>query len=272
MRRLRALLPLALAGMLLAETVGERELRLAEERLAKLEKLVAEGAVPRHDFEMAKNDLEDARDTAFLQSTLYGEDLSGAQAEMMLEVIERRIARRQEAVDRQKELIAAGGAPQVSLTDSLAKLDYAKRERDFAESRLRTIREIAVMERASVASASTSERGLVPGGPIAERFDGKGVFSSADVRKAEQAFMRQFGKLLPVSAIGETALHRSLGFDHRGRVDVALHPDDPEGLWLRGYLMEQGIPFYAFRGSLQGKATGAHIHIGPASGHYTSGT
>ena len=95
---------------------------------------------------------------------------------------------------------------------------------------------------------------------------------AADVRKAEQAFMRQFGKLLPVSAIGETALHRSLGFDHRGRVDVALHPDDPEGLWLRGYLMEQGIPFYAFRGSLQGKATGAHIHIGPASGHYTSGT
>ena len=49
---------------------------------------------------------------------------------------------------------------------------------------------------------------------------------------------RQFGKSLPVSAKGDTALHRSLGFDHRGRVDIALNPDQTEGSWLRSLSAE----------------------------------
>jgi hypothetical protein len=81
----------------------------------------------------------------------------------------------------------------------------------------------------------------------------------------EVAFARHFGKPLPVSAIGETAVHRALGFDHRGRVDVAIYPDLPEGIWLREYLTENRIPYFAFRQAVPGKATGAHIHIGPMS-------
>jgi hypothetical protein len=81
----------------------------------------------------------------------------------------------------------------------------------------------------------------------------------------EAAFRRHFGKPMPVSARGETAVHKAMGFDHRGRVDVALQPDGAEGSWLRQYLIEQGIPFYAFRQAIPGKATGAHIHIGPSS-------
>jgi hypothetical protein len=70
---------------------------------------------------------------------------------------------------------------------------------------------------------------------------------------------------MPVSADGETATHRALGFDHRGRVDVAVNPDQPEGVWLMGYLQKNRIPYFAFRMAVQGKATGAHIHIGPQS-------
>src|SRR5438445_93183 len=81
----------------------------------------------------------------------------------------------------------------------------------------------------------------------------------------ELDFEKQFGKPLPVSAMGETAVHRSLGFDHRGRVDVAIHPDQPEGRWLLEYLVEKHIPYFAFRQAVPGKATGAHIHLGPLS-------
>jgi hypothetical protein len=85
------------------------------------------------------------------------------------------------------------------------------------------------------------------------------------------AFEKHFGKPLPVSALGETAVHRALGFDHRGRVDVALHPDLPEGIWLREFLRENHIPFFAFRQAVPGRATGAHIHIGPMSTHFKLG-
>ena len=87
----------------------------------------------------------------------------------------------------------------------------------------------------------------------------------------ESAFEREFGKPLPVSAMGETAVHRALGFDHRGRVDVAVYPDTPEGIWLRNYLTTNHIPYFAFRHAVPGKATGAHIHLGPMSTHLNLG-
>jgi hypothetical protein len=71
--------------------------------------------------------------------------------------------------------------------------------------------------------------------------------------------------------MGETAVHRSLGFDHRGRVDVAINPDQPEGHWLLEYLVDKHIPYFAFRHAVTGKATGAHIHIGPMSTRFKLG-
>src|SRR2546425_12975607 len=100
---------------------------------------------------------------------------------------------------------------------------------------------------------------------VAERFDGNGKFTSGDFAKVNRAFERAFSKDLPVSANGKTAVHRALGFDHDGRVDVAISPDQPEGVWLRKYLAANHIPYFAFRAALPGKATGPHIHIGPMS-------
>ena len=68
-----------------------------------------------------------------------------------------------------------------------------------------------------------------------------------------------------------TAVHRSLGFDHTGRVDVELHPALPEGRWLLEYLTGHRIPYFAFRHAVPGKATGAHIHIGPMSTRLAKG-
>ena len=48
-------------------------------------------------------------------------------------------------------------------------------------------------------------------------------------------------------------------------MDVAVNPNEPAGIWLRHYLEAKGVPYYAFLRAIPGKATGAHIHIGPGS-------
>ena len=56
-----------------------------------------------------------------------------------------------------------------------------------------------------------------------------------------------------------------MGFDHRNAIDVALHPDSPEGRALIKHLRGSGIPFVAFKNAVPGSATGPHIHIGKPS-------
>ena len=78
-------------------------------------------------------------------------------------------------------------------------------------------------------------------------------------------FVKKFGRALPTSAVGQSATHDALGYDHRNAVDVALRPDSVEGQALISYLQSQGIPFLAFRAAVPGVATGPHIHIGNPS-------
>ncbi|MDQ1638241.1 MAG: hypothetical protein QOF62_1580 [Pyrinomonadaceae bacterium] len=78
-------------------------------------------------------------------------------------------------------------------------------------------------------------------------------------------FLSKFGRALPTSAIGQSATHNALNYDHRNAVDVALSPNSVEGQTLISYLQSQGIPFLAFRAAVPGVATGAHIHIGNPS-------
>lgn len=90
-------------------------------------------------------------------------------------------------------------------------------------------------------------------------------WSIAEVGKIERFFSARFGRALPVSALGQTAVHDRMGFDHRNAVDVAVHPDSEEGQALIAYLRRQGVPFIGFRGPVRRAATGAHIHIGEES-------
>jgi hypothetical protein len=147
----------------------------------------------------------------------------------------------------------------------LEELDRARKESDLAESRASLVRELTEMAKAeeSLATKLAEEPAEAP--KIADRYDGDGIFTAGTLARVEMAFAAHFGKPLPVSAMGETAVHRALGFDHRGRVDVAVHPDQPEGVWLREFLTENRIPYFAFRQAVPGKATGAHVHIGPMS-------
>jgi hypothetical protein len=81
----------------------------------------------------------------------------------------------------------------------------------------------------------------------------------------DRFFLVRFARALPVSARGQTPVHDRLGLDHRRALDVALHPDSPEGRVLIEYLQRRHIPFLAFRGAVPGASTGAHVHVGRAS-------
>src|SRR5499433_1444264 len=98
------------------------------------------------------------------------------------------------------------------------------------------------------------------------RFAGLTEWSlAADTPKLELFFRNRYGRALPISAFGQTALHDRMGFDHRNALDVALHPDSPEGRALMAYLRANGIPFIAAWGIVPGQTSGAHIHVGQPS-------
>ncbi|MCA1816498.1 MAG: hypothetical protein LC746_08860 [Acidobacteria bacterium] len=98
------------------------------------------------------------------------------------------------------------------------------------------------------------------------RYSGTGSWSlSAGAGRVMSFFQQSFGHQLPVSAFGQTAVHNSLGFDHRNAMDVAVNPASREGQALISYLQANGIPFFAFYVAIPGSATGPHIHVGMPS-------
>jgi hypothetical protein len=271
MRFAKGLVLVVCAGALQAQAPGDApaaadpEIIRAQANVERVRALVEAGVAPRVQLDKAEDDLADRQDTGLLRKSLVTRDLTEAQADEMVAASNRRFERRKKAYEEARKLVDAKVAPQLSLGTLLLDLDLARKEYDLAESRARLIREIADMARAEEAMENQLSESAAAAAGVADRFDGDGVFTPAIFSQIDSAFQARFGKPLPVSAMGETEVHRALGFDHRGRVDVAIHPDTPEGIWLRQYLTTKGIPYFAFRQAVPGKATGAHIHLGPMS-------
>jgi hypothetical protein len=243
----------------------------AKAGIEKLRELVDAGAAPRAELEQAEEALADAEDFAYLRKTLYGTELTEDQLDAMVAAAARRLDRRKRAAERAQKLVDMGVASTASMGTFYEAQDWARKEYDLAESRAQSVREISRMAAVEQTLQHNLEESPETAHQMAERFDGSGAFNEDDFRKIERAFELHFAKPLPISAMGDTAVHRSMGFDHRGRVDVKLNPDQPEGKWLREYLEANRIPFFAFWQAVPGKATGAHIHIGPMSARLAHG-
>ena len=260
-------------GFALAAQSGEDSLVLqARAELNRVQSLVESGALPKVQLQHAQEALADAEDDAVLRRSVSQQDLTEAQADELIAAAGRQLERRKKAFDDAEKLVRAELAPAVSLDTLLRDLNFARRRCDLAEERGKLARELARQAEAEEAAWRSGWPRSRPKLPrTSDRFDGDGIFTPEIFHKVEAAFTAHFGKPLPVSAMGETAVHRAMGFDHRGRVDVALHPDSPEGEWLLRFLAQSRIPYFAFRQAVPGKATGAHIHLGPISTRLDSG-
>jgi hypothetical protein len=242
-----------------AQTPVDGSVAVAQAELARVRSLVETGMLPRASLEKAQDALADAQDGVLLRRlSATVTDLDVEQADETVAASKRRVERRQKALDEATPLVNDGVAPPGSLLPLANDLEQEKRVAALVEEHAQAIHQIAEMARAEEAELGRVRTGESP--PMYPNY-----------AKVAEAYRLRFGKSMPVSAMGETAVHRSMGFDHRGRVDIALNPDQPEGVWLMEYLKQNHIPFIAFRGPVAGKATGAHIHIGPASTRLASG-
>ena len=197
------------------------------------------------------------RDT--LRRTLLSEDLELSEIRTMLDAatgLERIVRERFEIALMQVE---AGVIPANQLREARDALDVAKRQAELAESRANLVRQMDRMERAQ------SYREELEGGEPTFRFYGFDEYQQELLVEIGDMYRQAFGRDPPVSAEGDTDFHRSMGLDHTGRIDVAVHPDSDEGMFLSYMLETLGIPYIAYRIAVPGRSTGPHIHVGPPS-------
>jgi hypothetical protein len=141
------------------------------------------------------------------------------------------------------------------------RLHVARRQLEEAEGVLVEARALSRLAALPPPASPGEERAT----PEVGEYRGTGPWSLGQIASLERFFADRFGRPLPVSALGQTATHDRLGFDHRDAVDVALHPDSREGRALLDHLRSRGFPFLAFRGPRPGASTGAHVHVGSPS-------
>lgn len=241
---------LAWAGLGLAADAAQ-----SDAELDRVRALVEAGALPRRAVPEAELTLEKSRLTVTLRKAQSKRDLTEGELPAMLEAATRLrdLAREQLALTRSR--VEAGALPVQRLQIDKDAADSADKQYELAQTRARLVRELAAMAHAESRLDELEDEDLA--------FESAGnPFGDDDIAAVNEAFYEAFGISLPVSADGYTALHESLGFDHTGRLDVAVHPDDPEGQFLIELLQTWSIPFIAFRSAVPGQSTGPHVHIG----------
>lgn len=265
------LLCLAAQDAIHAQTPSMAETDRAAKEVQRLSQLYEKGAVSRNRLNEAKAMVDDAKDDAILRRTLYGivkiEDLTPEQISEMLDAAKRRLDRMEPRIAAKQKLIDAGVMARNEVKADLEERDLRRGTLELAESRAKTFELLLDSIRVEEEAVARAEEARKEAERLrtVERYDGRGVFRMAMLTQIERAYEKKFGLALPISAMGNTELHRTMGFDHTDRVDVALAPDSPEGQWLREYLEANHVPYFAFRSFMPGQATGAHIHIGPPS-------
>ena len=197
-----------------------------------------------------------------------------ASLERVLAVYERELARHQEMAELRQDLYERGVLSRREFEES--RKAYAEAQRNVDDTRRaisdtdRMLLEAHIAE--SLARMTPLSRGRYEESPGLVRFGGTVAWSLGQgTRGIKRFFQARFGRSLPISAYGQTPLHDRMGFDHRNALDVAVHPDSPEGRALMEHLRAQGIPFISAWGPIPGAASGAHVHIGQPSPRLTAG-
>jgi multidrug resistance efflux pump len=248
----------------LAGQISNAPFQRAQENVERIRTLVKQGTLPQAALDEAEAKLADAQDEATLSDTLYSpihaQDMTLGEEDEMVAAAARRLERAEERLEARQKLLDMGIISQMEMAGARNEVTERRLVLELAQNRVKVIEELRQM-------AASEQRIEIPTmGNSLIRYDGRVDFKLADLPGIERDFKAQFHRDLPVSALGQTALHSSMGLDHRNKVDVALNPEGLEGLWLRRYLERLQVSYLAFRTAVSGAATAAHIHIGSGSG------
>jgi hypothetical protein len=191
---------------------------------------------------------------------------------------ERDVRRAEDKLGKVKELYAEGLVSRRDVEDSERAVDDARAK--VAQAQQQMLAADAQIAEALVESQALEQMAQAPPLPAGKlvrttsyiRYSGRGAWSLSNAWKVQGFFLEKFGRQLPVSAFGQSAVHDRWGLDHRNAMDVPLNPDGVAGQALIEFLRSNGIPFSAFRHAIPGSATGPHIHIGPASHRFRPST
>ncbi len=241
----------------------------AQQNVDRIRGLVQQGVLPANDFLKAQDDLNDALDNSILRYGAFNQNLLPEQADQMVVVAQRMFMRRQQRSIQVRALAVSGVLSRAEAETATDDTLSAKLQLDLAIERANLVKEMA-LQRTLVEAENEAESHPEWNGKLYTRYDGNGVFTRAEFDKISAAYLVEFGHAIPVSADGQTAVHKSMGFNHAGRIDIALNPEQREGAWLMRYLEKNHIPYYAFKAAIAHKATGAHIHLGPGSTKLTA--
>ena len=231
----------------------------ANPEIERLRALVEAGVIPPAQLAKAQQDAHRAQLEALVRRLLQQPDLLPEQTTDLLRAAAELQKVEFEALKRQQELISLGAAPPNSLAAFRDQLTFADKQLELAKTRARLVE-----EQAKIVSAEGRLDELIDE-ELAIWSEGDPGQWDADILEIDAMYFVEFGKPLPISAAGATDLHVSMGFDHTGRYDIAVRPDEVEGLFLMSLLEEWDIPYIAFLSAVPGQATGPHIHIGPPS-------
>ena len=187
---------------------------------------------------------------------------SAAQAQSLVELQQAEVEKLTKNTDLLRQLYSEG---------LIARIELEKAEQDLTAAKTRVeemkmaeeLSKVQAQELAKAQQLAKIKTFVKPTSMITRSTAGN--WSIASLSTVQQFFSNTFRKPLPTSAVGQSATHNRMGWDHRNSVDVGLHPDSAEGRALIAYLQNAGIPYLAFRGTIPGVATGPHIHIGSPS-------
>ena len=259
MRKLLRWLTCFLVAALSVLPASPADVFSAQAELDRVKALIRAGALPQRALQDAERALEQARFEESLRRTQRATEVTtGDLAELRTALERLRTLTRDEAA-RNRALFEAGVLPPRQYRLSEERAELAEKQYQLAEERARIVRELTEMAAAEKRLNELLEEDL------AFESEGYSAFWEDDLLALDGAFYEMFGQPLPVSAEGATALHRSLGFDHAGRVDIAVNPNDEEGIFVMAVLESWGIPYIAFRAAAAGVSTGPHIHVGTRS-------
>jgi hypothetical protein len=188
--------------------------------------------------------------------------------ERLLPIYERDLARRTELAELWQDLFERGVLSRREYDEGLEA--HAEARRNVEDTREAIAEADRMLTEARMAEALARlpplPRGFYQEAAGLARFNGQTTWSLAvGTPRLQQFFQTRFAQVLPISAYGQTPLHSRMGFDHRHALDIAVHPESPEGRALIEHLRAEGIPFIAAFGAVPGSASGAHVHVGQPS-------